>query len=226
MEKLVDDIWKTTWSSLIMLIVILGVMRYFEEDHWWQVEKNFQPEEYKNNSFVYYSVKNQNKNELVSAELFVKNVLQKKSFGEYGVFEGILPGQTISVRIRSGEQSILTPVLRIREGEIRNLIFEKQDGKLIYLGNRFRTIKVIPSKIALLQQNGKENLVQLDIRKEIENYKLVEEVMANEDPKEKESVKQVVAKENNGNIFLTKNKFFTNLLLYSQFSSVRKPIYE
>lgn len=225
MEKLVEDIWKSLWFSLATVTVILGFMRYLSNDRWWEVNavpNSILGESEKSvNPLVYYTIKNSNNNKFINAELFIKNTPQAEYFGQNGVFENILPGQVASVRLNTKEGSVRSPAFRLQDREIRLLTFQYENGKLTYSGSHSRLRKTPASNLAVLDQSKEESLFQIDILREIESYKPLEEVAAKEEVKkvaEPAAEKEVEKK----NLFFNKNKFQFNLELYSQFSPEHK----
>lgn len=136
MERLAEDIWRAIWCSLAVAVAIVGFLRYFDQDRWWETNLNLYPEEYENGPLVYYHIQGIDKDGY--AELFINNVPQETAWGEYGVFRNVLPGQIVSLRIFADGQILFSPVFRLEEREIRLLTFEKQDGSLGYLGNHSR----------------------------------------------------------------------------------------
>ena len=225
MEKLTEDIWKAILCSLVAIVAIVGFMRYIDQDKWWEIEKISKLEEYENNPLVYYYVINSSQDKQASAKLFIRNTFQEDFFGNYGLFNNVLPGQIVSVQINFGDQSILSPVFRLRDKEIRLLKFEYGNNRLAYLGSYSRYQKNTGNRLAVLDQSNMENLFQMDILKKIENYSPLEEAAAKEEDKKIVAVPKT--KENNTENNLLKNiKFQLNPLLYSQFFRERKSICE
>lgn len=183
MSKLAEDIWKATWCSLITLVVIVGFLRYMNEDRWWEIDKITNSEEYENNPLVYYSVKGSDNDPLINAELIVKNTPQEKQEGNNGVFGNFLSGQVVSVRAFRGSQSIRSPSFRTRDREIRHLIFEIKDNELAYAGSHSRLRRISPPSLVVFNSGKEKDLFQLDILKEIENYRPLQEAEAKEDKK-------------------------------------------
>jgi len=224
MEKLTEDIWKALMFSLVTIVAVVGFMRYIDQNKWWEIEKISKLEEHENNPLIYYYVINESREKQANAKLFIRNTFQEEFFGDYGLFNNILPGQMVSVRINFGNQSILSPVFRLRNKEIRLLKFKYENNKLVYLGSYSRYQKNTGNKIAVLDQSDMENLFQMDILKEIENYKPLEEAAAKEENKKIVIVPEI--KENTESNLLKNSKLQFNPLLYSQFFQERKSICE
>jgi|WetSurMetagenome_2_1015567.scaffolds.fasta_scaffold312302_1 hypothetical protein len=176
MEKLAEDIWKTIWCSLAAAVVIVGFLRYFDADRWWEINPNFYPEEYENGPLVYYNIKGVDKTGY--AELSINNVPQERVWGNYGVFKNVLPGQIVSLRVSVNGQILSSPVFRLQDREIRLLKFEDQESDIAYLGHHSRIKNTLIANLTVFKQNDKEDLFQLAILKEIENYKPFEEAYA------------------------------------------------
>jgi len=214
MERLAEDIWKSIWCSLAATVAIVGFLRYFDQDHWWQINTNLYPEEYENGPLVYYNIKGVDKSGY--AELFINNVPQEMAWGEYGVFRNVLPGQIVSLRVFADGRTLFSPVFRLEDREIRLLTFEDQGSGLAYLGSHSRVKVTSARNIAVLEPNNKEDLLQLAILKEIEDYKPVAEVEAKVENKNAEGE---AAPDNqvenlnspNRNLFLYLASFYKNL---------------
>ncbi len=124
MEKLAEEIWRILWSSTLAFIIIISVIRYTEREDWWKIDIDTQaqgPNE--NGPLIFYSVKGVTKNESVVAQLFIKNILQEKALGQYGVFENIYPGQAVSLQINWQDKAIRSPSFILRDQEISSFYF-------------------------------------------------------------------------------------------------------
>jgi len=176
MEKLAEDIWKTIWCSLAAAVAIVGFLRYLDQDRWWQTNLNLYPEEYENGPLIYYHIQGIDK--YGYAELFVNNVPQETVGGEYGVFRNVLSGQIVSLKVFADGKELFSPVFRLQEREIRLLTFEKKNGALAFLSAHSRIKNASTGNIAIFKQSEKEDLFQLAILREIENYKPVAEAEA------------------------------------------------
>jgi len=179
MSKLAEEIWKIIWCSLVVVTISIGFLRYRDNDHWWEINRATDLEEYENNPLLYYSIKGIDSNSAVSAELFVINTSQKKLEGNCGVFDNILPGQIVSVRIFSGDRSIRSPSFRLQNREIRHLTFaiDKEKNQLAYAGDHSRLRKISPPA---LYRSGAESAPAV---LNIENYNPLKEAAAKENPK-------------------------------------------
>lgn len=144
MDKLVSDIWKAIFSSLIVTTVIIGGMRYLEKEEWWKIYKLEDPDP--TGPFVFYSVKGVDEKDIVTSHLFIGNALQKSATGKYGSFASIYPGQAVSLQINCGGHSMRIPYFTARDREIKHFSFEYQNGELKYLGSSFRIIKNSPPR--------------------------------------------------------------------------------
>lgn len=225
MEKLAEDIWKAVLCSLVAMIAIVGFMRFIDQEKWWRIEEDYKPEEYENNPFVYYQVANSEEKQQASAQLFVRNIFQEEFFGNSGLFNNILPGQILSVRIKFGEQSVLSPVFRLKDREVRLLKFKYDNDKLTYLGSYSRYKKNAGNKIMVLDQRNVENLFQMDILKGIENYKPFEEAVAKEEDKEIAKALEIEGSNTEKNLLKNPEIQFSPLL-YLQFFPEHRPICE
>jgi len=203
MPQLAEEIWKTIWWSLIVATIITGFLRYFDNDRWWENRENENLKEYESNSLVYYSVKGIKLNSAVSAELFVKNIPQEKLIGNHGVFENILPGQIVSIKVISKDRMIRCPSFRLQDREIRHLTFtfDEEKNQLAYEKDCSRSRKLPPPA---LYRSGTESALAI---LNIENYKPLEEAAAKETP-----LKIVDAKNNKNNNVNLFSKYRSRLL--------------
>lgn len=180
MDNLAEDIWKTTLYSLVVASAVVGLMRYIDQDPWWQINQFTISEESENNPLVYYSIKNSNDETSFKAGLFFMNTLQQRSSGLHGAFENVLPGQALSLIINFSDQSIRIPAFRLQEREIRHFVFAYQDNKLEYLGSHSRLREVKYPRVLNLEEN---KLASANVLKVIENYQPIEKVEAKENIK-------------------------------------------
>lgn len=247
MEKIVEDIWKTTWLSLASVVVIIGITRYLANDRWWEIDG--QPaqtlEEYESSlrPLVHYAIKNPDKNSFINTELIIKNIPQDEQSGENGTFENVLAGQVMYLKLNSGGQTVRSPVFRLQDREIRLLIFERIDKKMVYRESRSRIRKPPVPTFSVLDERKEKHLFQMDIIRGIENYKPFEEVSAKEPEKkpDNQAQKDNLAQQNEPvqlyeltqkkelknleNLFIF-NKLKFNLPQYSQSSLEHKSICE
>lgn len=235
MDKLAEDIWKTIWFSLAVTTVIIVFMRYFSNDRWWEVNSFSKSDsrEYENlnSPLIYFAIKDSANDSVANAELFIKNTPQEEYFGNNGVFENILPGQIASIRISSNGRTVRSPAFRLQDREIRLLVFDQTADGLEYLGSRSRLRRVPVPALAVFDQDREENLFQMDIVREIENYKPLEEASAKEQDKKEGappgSIKEKqIPSDREENIFYLNKNFLLSLELYSQFSRGHKSICE
>ncbi|MBM3255860.1 MAG: hypothetical protein FJZ04_00090 [Candidatus Moranbacteria bacterium] len=153
MDKLIEDIWKSVLSSLIVTTIILGGMRYFEREDWWKIDKKEDPDQ--SGPLVFYTVKGVNKDSDVSAQIFVKNIPQENALGRYGSFENIFPGQSVNIEIGVKGQTTRSPSFFVKNREIKNLSFLYENGKLEYQGESKRIRKYYPFRAVRI--NPKES---------------------------------------------------------------------
>jgi len=154
----------------------------------------------------------------VSSELYVKNIIQQKDSGKYGAFENVLPGQAISLKLNLDNQSIRSPSFILRSKEIRLLTFTvNKEGELVYLGSYTRIKRLPIAKLEIFSQNQNLDLFTLDVIKEIEKYKPLEEAAAKENIPKEEVVNINEKKKEEAQIINLFTKFKANLLPYSQF---------
>ncbi|MFH1183054.1 MAG: hypothetical protein V1690_02220 [Candidatus Moraniibacteriota bacterium] len=177
MEKLAEEIWKTTLYSLVVASAVVGLMRYIDHDPWWKISQIPISEESENNPLVYYSIINSNDKAGLNAGLFFMNTLQQESADKHGVFEYVLPGQVLSVRVNISNQTIRSPAFRLQEREIRHLVFAYANNKLEYLGSHSRLRELKFSKALNLET---EKLASANVLKVIETYQPIEKAEAKE----------------------------------------------
>lgn len=219
MEKLAERIWKGACLSLAVSVILIGSLRYYKNNNWWDINTSIQANYYGYNSsnspLIYYSIQNLDESKNVSSELYVKNIIQQKTAGEYGAFENILPGQAISLKLNLENQSIRSPSFILRSREIRLLNFEiDEKGELVYLGSYSRIKRLPMAKLEIFSQNQNLDLFTLDVIKEIEKYKPLEEAVAKENIPKEETVDINKKKREEAQIF---TNYKANLLQYSQF---------
>lgn len=177
MEKLAEDIWKTILYSLVVASAVVGLMRYADQDPWWQINQISISEEPENNPLVYYSIINSDDKTSAQAGLFFMNTLQQKSVGLHGVFENILPGQALSLLISSANQTVRIPAFRLQEREIRHFVFAFRNNKLEYLSSHSRIRELKYPHVLNLEEN---KLASANVIKIIENYQPIEKAEAKE----------------------------------------------
>lgn len=210
MENLGEEIWKTIIYSLVVSSIIVGFLRYINEDHWWNIPQKPNSEESENSPLLYYSIKNDQDHDSGSAVLFVRNTLQEELVGNNGVFDNIIPGQIVSIKVTASGQSIQIPPFLVQEREIRHIVFEQNDDGLTFLGDYSRQRRVPLPKLAVFNQDQENKLFQLDILKEIENYNPVEEAKAKENIKIEKDQGFYLDKENKKD---SPQNFYTNIFI-------------
>lgn len=171
MTKLAEEIWKTALFSLIIFGSMIGFFRYAEKDSWWLISDVLIKKD-KDSPIIYYSIKNLEEATDLKVSLFVKNHIQEEKQQNFGVFENVFPGQSLSLRVSMGEKSIRTPSFILKNREIKNFSFLIEDEKLVYLGNNSRFKKIEPPVFANFSQ-------EQDILKAM-GVNLFEEVKAKE----------------------------------------------
>ncbi len=178
MEKLAEDIWKALLFSLIFLASIVGILRYVESEDWWRVGKIAKESE-RGSPLVYYSVKGVGNDLVPTVDLYIKNTIQDEQIGRYGTFENLLPGQSASVKITIGNQSIRSPSFILGDREIKSLVFNASEKELVYVGCFSRIREVIFPKFVHFEEApdifGQLGAVFLD------KYKLTKEAKAEEE---------------------------------------------
>jgi hypothetical protein len=150
MDKMAEDIWKGVLSSIIVTAIILGGMRYYEGEGWWRINQIKDPDQF--GPLIFYSIRGVGNNDTVSSKIFIKNVPQKISFGQYGSFENLYSGQSAVVEVNVNGQTIRSPSFIIKYREIKNLSFLYAEGEVKYQGSSerirkfypFRTVKLPP----------------------------------------------------------------------------------
>ena len=222
MEKLAERIWRGACFSLAVSVILIGSLRYYKNNNWWDIDTSIQTNYYGYNSsnspLVYYSIQNLDESKHVSSELYVKNIIQQKDSGKYGAFENVLPGQAISLKLNLDNQSIRSPSFILRSKEIRLLTFTvNKEGELVYLGSYTRIKRLPIAKLEIFSQNQNLDLFTLDVIKEIEKYKPLEEAAAKENIPKEEVVNINEKKKEEAQIINLFTKFKANLLPYSQF---------
>lgn len=185
MDKLAEEIWKTTLCSLVVTTAIVGLVRYVDQDPWWRIPPKPYPEKFFDDSpLVYYSIENADEKGSPLAGLFFMNTLQQQVAGKYGVFDDVLPGQVLSLKISILNQATRSPSFRLQEREIRHLFFAYRDNGLEYLGSHSQRREPKYPKVLNLET---EKLASANFVKAIENYRPIEAAEAKEN--EKKSIK-------------------------------------
>jgi len=202
MAKLAEEIWKTIVFSLILVTVVLSVLHYLERENWWKLE--ITNEDATKTPLVYYFVKGEENNTETKADLLVKKNIQEEKVGSVGVFENLLPGQSFSLKINSGNHTIRTPSYIIEDREIKLLVFEKVGEELVFVKSSSRKRKAnFPQAINF---DSSENLLSKIEKALIENYNPVgreakakgqKEFAQNEKKTERENFNNFLGEEKN-----------------------------
>jgi len=143
MEKLAEEIWKTILFSLLLVVGVISFLRYTENDAWWKINDNQNKRE-ADSPLVYYSIRDLKENESLKVSLFVRNYIQEEKTENFGVFENLISGQAVALKISLGDQSMRSPSFILKNREIKNFTFSLVDGKLAYLGSSSRFKEITP----------------------------------------------------------------------------------
>lgn len=212
MDKLAEEIWKTILCSLIVTTAIVGFLRYLDQDNWWRIpQKPPYLEKFDNNPLVYYSVENISRKGSPTAGLFFMNTLQKIVDGEHGVFEDVLAGQVLSVKVSAFGHTVRSPSFRLQDREIRHLVFTLKDDKLEFSGShsRFRN-PVMPKALG----RDSDQLAIAGVLKLIGSYQPIEKVEAKE--KEKKKLRDNDVNDLPGNVNPFENRLPFYMFLHSR----------
>lgn len=177
MGNIAEEIWKIIVWSLAISAISISLLHYIKDDKWWRMEVKGS-EESEKGPLIFYSIKGMGNDEEILVELYIKNTLQEYSKEIRGVFDKILPGQTVFLKVRYRGESAFSPAFIVKDREIKHLTFKKNVESVNFLRSSARQ-----RETSLVKKNNFNENPVVEFFAKIEKYRPLERASAKETKK-------------------------------------------